>query len=99
MLWETKWWALPTFVFTVIVRNKRDEIYNDLLVYLKSKELLWTAEEVQSETATRAVQSLRDVLWYIDGSHHTLNERGCTIPTVFRQCEGYNKLEQDKHRK
>ena len=83
----------------ISVRNKRDELYNDLLSLLKSKDLHWEAEEVQSGTATRAIQTLRDALWYVDGSHSTLIERGCTIPALFRQFSGYNKSEQHKHRK
>ena len=83
----------------ISVRNKRDELYNDLLSLLKSKYLHWEAEEVQSGTATRAIQTLRDALWYVNGSHSTLIERGCTIPALFRQFSGYNKPEQHKHRK
>lgn len=81
------------------VRNKRDELYNDLLLLLKSKDLHWESEEVQSGTATRTIQALRDALWYVDGSHSTLSERGCTIPALFQQFNGYNKPEQHKHRK
>ena len=83
----------------ISVWNKRDELYNDLLSLLKSKDLHWESEEVQSETATRAIQTLRDALWYVDGSHLTHNERGCTIPALFGQFNGYNKLEKHKHRK
>ena len=83
----------------VTVHNKRDEMFNDLLSLFKSKELYWRSEEVHSGTATRAIQTLRDALWYVDGSHATLIERSCNIPETFRQYTGYNQPEKHKHRK
>ena len=83
----------------VAVHNKTNEIFNDLLSLFKSKELYWRSEEVQSGTATRAVQTLRDSLWYIDKSHTTLIERSCDIPETFCQYTGYNQPEKHKHRK
>jgi hypothetical protein len=56
-------------------------------------------DTVQGVTATRSIQILRDALWYVKESHLTLSERGCTISPLFRQFNGYNKPEQQKHRK
>ena len=83
----------------VTVRNKRDQLYNDLLELIKSKELEWRAEEVHNGTATKAIQAIRDLLWYIDGSHATLSERGCGVPDLFQKFVGYNRPEEHKHRK
>ena len=83
----------------VTVRNKRDEMFNDILSLIKSKQLYWKSEEVHSGTTTRALNTLRDALWYIDGSHATLIERSCNIPETFIQFTGYNQPEKHKHRK
>ena len=54
---------------------------------------------MHSGAAARAVQTLRDALWYIDSSHTTLIERSCSIPDTFHQFTAYNKPEKHKHRK
>ena len=81
------------------IRNKRDALYNDLLSLIESMELQWKADEVHDGTATKVIQALRDVLWYIDGSHVTLAERSCEVPELFQKFDGYNKPEIHKHRK
>ena len=41
-----------------------------------------------------------EILWYIDGHHHLLSERSTvSVPSVFKQFQGYNKPELSKHRK
>ena len=52
----------------VIVKNKRDQLFNDLLSTIESRGLQWRPEEVHCGAATRAIQAIRDTLWYIDGS-------------------------------
>ena len=43
---------------------------------------------------------LMEVLWYIDRHHHLLSERStASVPTVFKQFQGYNKPELSKHQK
>ena len=81
------------------VRNKRDELYNDILSMIKSMELQWKPDEVQGGTSSRTLQALRDVLWYIDGSHATLAERSCEVPELLWKFTGYNQPESHKHRK
>ena len=46
----------------VTVCSERDKMYNDLLLFLETKELCWKSEEVQNGTATLALQTLRDAL-------------------------------------
>ena len=81
------------------VRNKRDELYNDILSMIKSMELQWKPDEVQGGTASRTLQALGDVLWYIDGSHAMLAERSCEVPELLWKFTGYNQPESHKHRK
>ena len=83
----------------VTVFCEKDTMYNDLLLLLETKELCWKSEEVQSGTATLALQTLRDALWYIDGMHETLNERSCMIHKCFETFTGFNRPEQHKHKK
>lgn len=45
------------------------------------------------------LQILRDVLWYIDGSHSTLEERGYGVPTLLQKFQGYNNPHHHRHRK
>ena len=74
-------------------------MYNNQTSPLKSQDLHWESEWVESGTATRVIQTLRDTLWCVDRPHLTLSERGCTVPALFPQFSGYNKPEQHKHRK
>ena len=83
----------------VIVKNKRDQLFNDLLSTIESRGLQWRPEEVHCGAATRAIQAIRDTLWYIDGSHKILTERSCVVPEIFKSFDGYNKPELSKHRK
>ena len=72
---------------------------NDVLSLIESIELQWKADEVHDGTVTKVIQALRDVLWYIDGSHATLAEQSCEVPELFQKFNGYNKPEIHKHRK
>ncbi len=50
-------------------------------------------------TARSALNALSGVLWYVDGSHSTLAERNCEVPSIFQKFNGYNKPQDHKHRK
>ena len=54
--------------------NKKHQLKNDLLSFLEEKELMWPEKEV-SDVGEVFVQSLMDLLWYIDNHHSTFNER------------------------
>ena len=45
------------------------------------------------------LQILRDVLWYIDGSHSTLEERGYGVLSLLLKFQGYNNPSNHKHQK
>ena len=60
------------------IRNKRDALYNDVLSLIESMKLLWKADEVHDGTATKVIQTLRDMLWQLATlmapMQHWLNE-------------------------
>ena len=55
-------------------RNKKDELYNTLLGFLKKEQLCWTSSEVAHGVAASSVRILTDVLWFLDGHQSTLRE-------------------------
>ena len=80
-------------------RNKKDELYNTLLEFLKKEHLCWTPSEVSHGVAASSVRTLTDILWFLDGHQPTLRERSCEIPVVFDQFANFNCPELSKHRK
>ena len=63
-------------------RTNKDKMYNDILSFIQKRSLKWHNSEISSGAAARCLSTLRDVLWYIDGMHDTLNERSCNIQTI-----------------
>ena len=59
----------------VLVRNKMDELFSDILELIEKEGLVWKASEVDNGTASSAICTLRDALWYIDRHHQTLADR------------------------
>ena len=53
----------------VTERNQKDMLYNCLQAYCEKCELCWKAGEVKT-LGVNFLDSLCDVLWYIDGHHH-----------------------------
>ena len=62
-LWHPNKPSLPAKVSDV--RNKKHQLKNDLLSFMEEKELMWPEKEV-SDVGEVFVQSLVDLLWYID---------------------------------
>ena len=79
-------------------RNKKDKLYNSIIQYLEKEGLYWKSDEVIS-SGTNFVKSLCEILWYIDGHHSTISDRGYQIPACFKEFQGYNTPELSKHRK
>lgn len=77
-------------------RTKKDKLYNDIIDLLAENKLRWTDP---TSHGAAFVKKLCDVLWYIDGHHNTLSERGVKVPTLFHRFKGYNMPECSKHRK
>lgn len=59
----------------VAVRNKKDQLFNDLLTMVEKKGLQWKPSEVDGGTALNALKSFYDAVWYVDGHHHTFADR------------------------
>ena len=67
----------------VLVRNKMDELFSDILELIEKEGLVWKASEVDNGTASSMICTCRDALWYIDEHHQTLAGRSCHVPHVF----------------
>ena len=74
-------------------RNNKDMLYNHIVHCFQDRNLSWDSDSIIS--ASKLVQNLTDVLWYIDGHH----EQFSNVPLFFTQFQGYNKPELSKHRK
>jgi len=72
---------------TVLVRNRKDELekiisgnraagaFHVVCQSLTPSCLVWKASEVDNGTASSAICTLRDALWYIERHHQTLTDR------------------------
>ena len=78
--------------------NRKLDLKNDILSWLGSNELGWTAEEAD-EQGRNFVNTLADVLWAIDCHEKTLRDRGCGVPEMMNHLKGYNKPQLTKQRK
>ena len=81
------------------IRNKKDSLYNVILDWIEKEGLFWKSGEVEHGTASTAIHTLQDVLWFIDGHHRTLTERCCHVPSVFSEFVGFNRPELSRHKK
>ena len=69
--------------------NAKLKLKNDMIDWLSENKLGW--ENAYTETIGRTfVNSLAEVLWYVDGNFQTLHDRGCGIPGMFSPFQGYN---------
>jgi len=56
----------------IVVRNKKDQLFNDMLMMIDKNGLKWKPSEVDSGTASNAFSSLCDALWYVDEHHQKI---------------------------
>ena len=75
--------------------NKKLELKNDLIDFLEENKLGWTASSAQ-ECGRLFVNTLADVLWYIDGNNNTLADQGHDVPALFKAFKGYYKQKRGK---
>jgi len=80
----------------IIVFNKTVELYNAILDWFMKDSFDWHPDEVHNGTAKNTIKTLRDIVWYIDGHHSTLEERSCYAPSVFGSFVGYNQPERSE---
>ena len=79
-------------------RNKKVALKAEVINWLEKNNLGWSYESVQSQGG-RFVNTLTDVLWYLDGHHASLKARSCQLPAEFEMFVGFNVPEKSKHRK
>lgn len=96
VLWNPNKPSLPSEITNI--KTRKHQLRNDFLHFMEERKLMWPEKEV-SNVGEVLVQSLVDVLWYIDGHHNTFNERSCKIPPLFEVFCGYNVPQIHKHRK
>lgn len=80
----------------ISVSTKKDQLFNDLVQLMKDIEVRWNDANA---FGVPFLKNLTEILWYIDGHHHTIAERAPPIPTLFSDFNGYNCPERHKHRK
>ncbi len=90
--------SILAFVTPVNVRNKKDQLYNDIISLFVSHNGLLEQDEVEP-LGKELVKTLRDVLWYIDGHHYILAERAIPVPGLFQSFSSYNVPHLSKHRR
>ena len=79
-------------------KTSKDRMRNSLIRLVRSKRLFWRASESKTR-GEHCIQTLKNVLWYIDGHHDTLKKQSQKIPGLFETFTGYNVPEKSKHRK
>ncbi|CAL4081080.1 unnamed protein product [Meganyctiphanes norvegica] len=84
----------PTFTGT----TNKIKMKNDILGMLKKNNVGWTALNAPS-LGIQFVNTVTECLWLLDGNHHTLASRGCTIPKLFQGFLNYNNPETHKHKR
>ena len=72
----------------IVVRNKKDQLFNNMLMIIEKEGLRWKPSEVDGGTAFNALSSLCDAVWYADGHHQTFAERNLCIPEILSNFVG-----------
>lgn len=90
--------SMPSLPLCVIVRSKKDELYNDFIGLLEEENASFPVSEVNCSGRNFTKMAV-DCLWYIDGHHNTLQKQSCPIPQLFHHFVGYNTPKLSKHRK
>ena len=86
------------FVTPVIVRNRKDQLFNDLIDLFVSHDALLKENEV-GKFGKELVACLRDILWYVDGYQAVFSVRAMPMPKLFQRFSNYNMPHLSKHRK
>ena len=73
------------------------KLYNDLIDCIESTEARWPHQSLC--TGQSFSKALSAALWYVDPHHHTLRERGITLPGMFLKFNGYNDYKRKKEKK
>ncbi|CAB4041566.1 Hypothetical predicted protein, partial [Paramuricea clavata] len=79
----------------VVVHNQKDKLKNDIISWLKKNGVGWSLQYVET-LGNKFLNTLADVMWYIDGNHVTLSSCSCAVPDSFAHFQGYNTPEKRK---
>uniref|UniRef100_UPI00358E6566 uncharacterized protein n=1 Tax=Myxine glutinosa TaxID=7769 RepID=UPI00358E6566 len=85
-------------IFPLTQLPQKNKLKNDILQWLQSNKLGWSADSVSS-LGLSFVNTLAESLWYVDRNHDTLKQRGCANPISFEQFSNYRMPELQKKRK
>lgn len=66
----------------VLVRTKKDKLYNDFLELLRKENVLFPANDVQL-SGKNLVKTIVECLWYLDGHHEKLKKQSCPVSEFF----------------
>ena len=77
--------CVPALPEPIPEHNKKDKLYNDLLKLTDQKSLKLSHGDVKS--GKRYFVNLISTLWYIDGHHNSLTDRGYKIPELFKRIQ------------
>ena len=64
----------PSLPDEISVNNKKDKLYNAVLLFLKSQNVGFKDKAEACTTGKQFLKTLVNVLWYIDGHHDKLKE-------------------------
>ena len=78
--------------------NKKLELKNHIIDWLQKNKLGWEPAYAK-QLGVAFVSTLANTLWFIDGNHRTLADRGHGVSPLFESFQGNNKPELKKKRK
>ena len=93
LMTATQTMTLPTKLLNV--RNKKQQMQNDLINFFNENDMKWYASDVVAD-GERLLSNMVDLLWYIDGHHAIFNGKN---KKTFSRFIGYNIPENSKYRK
>ena len=70
--------------------DKKKEVKNKIHDLLSTNHVGWSRDMVGT-LGPQFINTLGECMWYIDGHHHTLNERACGVPVELSHLAGYNQ--------
>ena len=77
--------------------DKKKEVKNKIHNLLSSNHVGWSRDMVGT-LGPQFINNLGECMWYIDGHHHTLNDRACGVPVKLSHLAGYHHPESHGHK-
>ena len=94
--------SLPLLPEHTVVNNKKDQLHNDVLCFLKDKDVSFRGKSEANTTGKQFVKTLVNVLWYVDGHQHKLkafsehHREVPNFPDAFEAFSNYNDVVRKK---